>query len=579
MVEVREREAFLLWFPTVPAGPIPPAQDPDGCYPYPTMVETARRPEVRRVTMLVIENELVRAEICPDLGGRVFSLIHRPSGRECLYAEPVVRPIRILPRQAFTSGGIEVSFPISHTPVQIEAVKWELRQEGGRAFVYVGEREVKFGMHWTVEFSLGDGEPFLTERPFFQNPGTESHPWMSWSNASLVGRPDTEFHYPNGPVLEHRSVARELDWERDGARRQKDVSRMTGWFWKKPDAQAFGAFTPSLGRGLYHAAEVATVPGMKLWTYGLGPHEVWPAQASLTGASYIEIQAGPQADQSVKEWLLPGAGHAHVETWWPTDRPLDIRALAPPAPALPPLNRVPRFDWARPHEVGIWEAVATAWKADNASALPDPTGPEDIRWAPSGMERLGEALRWAAGKAAGRARDRWLFHLGSWLAGREETEPALEALTASRDDRARALAGRLHRRREDPVAAAASFRSIESDIIALHPQVVVERDQALAALGPETQEERGKWMDAVAGLEDEGVAERRAALLLDRGRPADALRVLESARFQLVHQRSIRSKLWVTAMKQLGETPREIPAWLGEDDLAEFGAYREHREV
>lgn len=302
MAEVRERDAWLLWFPTVPAGPVPPAQDPDGCYPYPTMVETARRPVVRRVRMLVLENDLVRAEICPDLGGRVFSLIHRPSGREALYAEPVVRPIRILPRQAFTSGGIEVSFPISHTPVQIESVRWELRRESdGRACVYVGEREVKFGMHWTVEFSLGDGDAFLTERPVFENPGTESHPWMSWSNAAMVGRPDTEFHYPNGPVLEHRAVARDIDWERDGARRQKDVARMTGWFWKQPDAQAFGAFTPSLGRGLYHAADLATVPGMKLWTYGVGPHEIWPAQASLTGASYIEIQAGPLADQSIKD--------------------------------------------------------------------------------------------------------------------------------------------------------------------------------------------------------------------------------------------------------------------------------------
>jgi hypothetical protein len=58
----------------------------------------------------------VKATICPDLGGKVYSLIHKPSGKEVLYVPDVIRYTRILPRFYFIAGGIEVSFPISHSP-------------------------------------------------------------------------------------------------------------------------------------------------------------------------------------------------------------------------------------------------------------------------------------------------------------------------------------------------------------------------------------------------------------------------------------------------------------------------------
>jgi len=67
-----------------------------------------------------------------------------------------------------------------------------------------------------------------------------------------------------------------------------------------------------------------------------------------------------------------------------------------------------------------------------------------------------------------------------------ETSTALEVLARSGDDRARALSGRLWLvNKRDADAAANCFRAIKSEAIALHPQVVIERDKALAALGSE----------------------------------------------------------------------------------------------
>ena len=58
----------------------------------------------------------------PGTGGKVVSMIHKPSGKEVLYQPGIVRYTRILPRFYFTAGGIEVSFPISHSPSQNETV-------------------------------------------------------------------------------------------------------------------------------------------------------------------------------------------------------------------------------------------------------------------------------------------------------------------------------------------------------------------------------------------------------------------------------------------------------------------------
>jgi hypothetical protein len=108
---------------------------------------------------------------------------------------------------------------------------------------------------------------------------------------------------------------------------------------------------------------------------------------------------------------------------------------------------------------------------------------------------------------------------------------------------------------------------------------VIDRDKALAALGKETLDERQRWLDAVSAVEDEWLAERRASLLIESGNLQAALNVLRSTRFQLVHQRYERTRLWRQVETGLGLEPIEHPSWLGEDDLAEFGAYREQPTV
>jgi uncharacterized protein/uncharacterized protein DUF5107 len=446
---------------------------------------------------------------------------------------------------------------------------------------------LRFGMQWSVEYSLGPGDTFLTERVLFHNPGTSPYPWMSWSNAALPSAPDTEFHFPDGEVLSHSSRIEVIDWKREGPKREADVTEMTGFFWKTRDVSAFGAYTPSLGIGVYHFADSAQAPGMKLWSYGVGLDREWAFAATTPPQSYIEIQGGPIADQSIKLELKPKETRWHVEHWMPTDKVLDIYTLKLPQIDLRPVNEIPLFGWARAEEVNVWNELESAYEqslcgeidtgkaVSSACKLPEPPEVNRNCWAPSGMENLGATFQWSIENTHDATADLWKLHYGTWLAGRGETENAIRILTSCRNGVAKALLARLYSAKGDLKAAAKTIETIQETWLQLHPQLVVERDKVLRDVGSQTLAEREQWLGKVDALQDGRIIERKVQLLIDKGEIRNAKHLLLSTPFQKVHQTYTRTALWKQICDELKESCDPIPASLGEDRLARFGAYRE----
>ena len=121
-----------------------------------------------------------------------------------------------------------------------------------------------------------------------------------------------------------------------------------------------------------------------------------------------------------------------------------------------------------------------------------------------------------------------------------------------------------------------AFDAVEEKWLQLHPQVVIERDKVLRALGSSFLGERESWLLKVKALKDEWVIERRVQLLIDKGEYAKAKDLLLSTPFQKVHQTYTRTGLWMQICEKLNINCDPIPAKLGEDRLARFGAYREY---
>ena len=569
-----EYDDYILTHQLTPFGPVPTAYDPNGVYPYVSYCETSNRPVLKKYHFIVLENDDIRITICPDLGGKVYSMIHKPSGKEVLYVPGIIRQTRILPRFYFVAGGIEVSFPISHTPVQNETLLYRIDRTPDRIYVTCGERELRFGMQWSVEYSLGVSDPFLTERVVLHNPGSMAYPWMSWSNAAIPAAPDTRFDFPNGRVLSHSSHIDTIDWQKQGPRTQSDISEMTGYFWETKDVNAFGAFTPAFGTGLYHIADARVTGGIKLWSYGTGEDSAWSVLSTANHQTYLELQSGPLSDQSVKAELLPRETTVHLGYWFPSDRPLDIYSMKLPSVRLRPVGAVPLFQWARARDVNKWNDLLAAYK--NKGHLPHPPPIEDHRWAPSGMDNLDAAFRWAVHTADKEARQQWLLYYGAWLAGRGMTDSAIDILSQTPAGLAKALLARLYHFKKDDRAAADAIRAIREPWLQRHPQIVVERDKFLRNLGPETVPERARWLASVDALKDEWVVERRVQLLIDEDQVQKAKDLLLSVPFQKVHQTYTRTGLWKQITDKLQIPFLPIPASLGEDRLAHFGAYREY---
>ena len=572
-LKVTEFDSYVLTHQLTPVGPVPTALDPNGVYPYVSYAETSNRPVLNRFRFVRLENDFISISICPDLGGKVYSIVHKRSGKEVLYVPNVIRHTRILPRFYFVAGGIEVSFPISHSPSQNENVLYKIDHTPDRIYVTCGERELRFGMQWSVEYSLGIRDSFLTQRVHFYNPGNITYPWMSWSNAALPSADDTEFHFPNGEVLSHSSIIDTIDWQREGPRKESSIKEMTGYFWRTKDANAFGAFTPSGGSGLYHIADPDIAGGIKLWSYGRGADSSWSILSTEKGQSYIEIQGGPIGDQSIKLELKPKQSAWHIEYWIPTDRPLDIRTLKVPRNSLRPLSAVPKLNWARHKTVKVWLSLAEAYK--DKKRLPHPPSLDQSNWAPSGMEDLDQPFQYAINETRSNTKNLWEFYYGTWLAGRGDTTRAITYLSQSELGIAKALLARIYKISGRKADAYKTIMSINEPWLQLHPQAVVERDQILRSMGRETLQEREMWLAKVNALNDEWIVERRIQLLIDKGDYKAAHQLLLSTNFQKVHQVYTKTNLWMQICDKLNIPCQPIPRQLGEDQLATFGAYRE----
>jgi len=58
-------------------------------------------------------------------------------------------------------------------------------------------------------------------------------------------------------------------------------------------------------------ADSLQVPGIKLWSDGIGRDEAWVSQYTLGGQQCLEIQAGPSSMQSVKRSFSPVTATPH----------------------------------------------------------------------------------------------------------------------------------------------------------------------------------------------------------------------------------------------------------------------------
>lgn len=548
MLRISDTTVPLPYYRPLPLTPLPLIYQREHLFPYASYAATAAEPVLRSFRFVTLENDLLRVDVAPELGGRVYGLLDKRSGREILFRNPVVKPVRILPIWAFISGGMEFNFPIAHSPTSIASVGCATGQTGDYAFIRVGEREARTGMEWVVELGLVEHSPVLVQRTALRNRSGAAHPWMLWTIAAVPATPATEFVHPPHRVLVHDDQLRETDWPGEGLNWDRAYRQMTALFWKPGSAPQFGAFQHDHDCGLLHLADPATLPGKKVWTYGHGRHRAWGEGTTDGGRSYAELESGPLFDQSEKP-LFPDGTERRFEEYW---IPVQTRAALdePTWPALNlPASSEPWLGW----EHSPWQ---TEWERFRQGDSP----------LPHSVVPTGLALESALRREQERGNADAAEPLALWLAFHGRPREALAVLTDSHALTARRLTGLIlwHGLKEGARAIPHLEAGPLADAVA-----VTELDTLFAELG--LTDRRDQLLAAAPS--HRWIIERRADLALAQHRPAETLRLLASTPWPREHQRYVRTALWRKAQAALGQPQADPPESLHEDNLAVFGAY------
>ncbi|MBB6566371.1 hypothetical protein HNR71_002008 [Kribbella sandramycini] len=261
---------------------------------------------------LVLENDHARAVVLPSLGGRLYSLVHKASGQELLYRNPVFQAANLALRNAWFAGGVEWNLGSTGHWTGTCAPMHAARVEGpdGTPILRLWELERTRNLVTQLDFWLPEDSEFLYVGVRLQNPAEYDVPAYWWSNIAVeqsagtrvLVPADQAWRYGYGSRLDLIDVPAELTYP------MRHDQAVDYFFEPEPGERPWIASVDAEGNGLAQAS-TERLRGRKLFVWGEAPGgRRWQEWLSpgLTGPGYAEIQAGLARTQ-MEHLKLPGA--------------------------------------------------------------------------------------------------------------------------------------------------------------------------------------------------------------------------------------------------------------------------------
>lgn len=292
----------------------------------------------REFAAIVLENEFLRATFLPEIGGRLWSLVHKPSNRDLLFANPVFQPGNLAVRGAWVTGGVEWNAcvyghaPHTCSPMFAAEVNDDRYGKVLRLYEWDRTRCVPF----QLDFILPADSPVLLVRVRIVNPNDQTIPMYWWSNMAVETSADVRvlapariaYTYDYGGPTKAAAVPHQGTFDLT-----YPVNTRYGadYFFRIADgARAWITALDGNGRGLIQTS-TARQTGRKLFAWGTeGGGDRWQDFLSTPGRRFCEIQAGlsrtqlecaPMAPQAQWEWieayglLEADAAKVHGDDW------------------------------------------------------------------------------------------------------------------------------------------------------------------------------------------------------------------------------------------------------------------------
>ena len=279
--------------------------------------------EPRAIDTLVIENDRLRATVLPGLGGRIASLLHKPTGRELLYRNPVFQPADFALNGAWFSGGIEWNIGATgHTTLACAPLHAaRVTAPDGGEMLRLWEWERLRDLPFQVDLWLPEDSDFLYVGVRVRNPHERPVPTYWWSNIAVP-----EERRVLAPAEEAWQFGYDRMLRRMPVPSYEEVRQHpypADYFYEVPEPRRrWIAALDDDGNGLVQTS-TDVLRGRKLFIWGAGRGgrrwQEWLTEPGTGG--YCEIQAGLARTQ-LEHVRLEGEGEvAWLEAYGPLSSP------------------------------------------------------------------------------------------------------------------------------------------------------------------------------------------------------------------------------------------------------------------
>ena len=271
-------------------------------YPYFRFDRFAYKPKYKLWNMIILENNLIKIWISPEIGGKVWGAIEKASGFPFVYFNKAVKFRDIAMRGPWTSGGIEFNFgSIGHTPNVGTPVDYFIRKNRDNSVsVFVGTMDLTSRTNWQVEIKIEDNKAYFETNTFWFNPTNLDTSLYHWLNNAINIGDDLKYFFQGNYHLDHNGIPHPWPINKKGI----DISYYkNNNFGKYKPYHIFGAFVNSFSEvwqnkkiGAGHWGFYTDKPGKKIWIWGLSREgAIWEnllADQDLGNKQYSETQAG-----------------------------------------------------------------------------------------------------------------------------------------------------------------------------------------------------------------------------------------------------------------------------------------------
>lgn len=306
-------------------------------YPIPFIDKVFDQKENRLYQVALLENEFVKLEMLPEIGGRIFNAQDKTNGNfDLFYRQDVIKPALVGLAGPWISGGVEFNWPQHHRPGTYMPTDVYIEEEtDGARTIWMSEYDPlnrMKGMHG-IRLRPGSALIELRARLFNRTPFLQTFLW--WANVAVKVHDNYESFFPSDVhyVADHavRAMSSFPEAENDyygipyhkrkgrnDLRRYNDIPVPTSYMVCETGYDFFGGYDHDANGGFIHVANRHIAPGKKQWTWGNAEFgHAWDRELTDHGGPYFELMAGVYTDnQPDFTYLVPYETKTFSQFWW-----------------------------------------------------------------------------------------------------------------------------------------------------------------------------------------------------------------------------------------------------------------------